>query len=161
MPTAGAILSDAPISGSGPPENAGSAHRGGTVDSAEGLLSLESYRCGDAVVVTVAGEIDMLTAAQMQEHLTAQLSACPEVVVVDLEGVGFLGSMGLTALALTQRAACEQGIDLRVVATSRATLRPLQVTGMAADLAIYPNRTEALAGCSGGGEELLPAPRSS
>ncbi|MBV8993981.1 MAG: STAS domain-containing protein, partial [Pseudonocardiales bacterium] len=85
----------------------------------------------------------------------------PELMVVDLEGVGFLGSMGLTALALTERVAREQGVELRVVATSHATLRPLEITGMATDLAVYASRAEALAGCFGSGPDALPAPRTS
>jgi anti-anti-sigma factor len=125
------------------------------------LLSIQSYRCGDAVVVVVAGEIDMLTAARMQETLVAQLWPRPETVVVDLEGVCFLSSMGLTALALTERVAREQGVQLRMVATSRATLRPLEITGMASDLAVYPSRAKALAGGSGIGPDSVPAPRTS
>jgi anti-sigma B factor antagonist len=111
--------------------------------------------------VVVAGEIDMLTAARMQETLIAQLRPCPKMMVVDLDGVCFLGSMGLTALALTQRVAREQAVELRLVATSRATLRPLEITGMACDLAVYPSRAEALADGSGSGPDPVPAPRTS
>jgi anti-sigma B factor antagonist len=107
----------------------------------------------------VAGEIDIVTAARMHETLVAQLSPRPELMVIDLEGVGFLGSMGLTALALTERLACEQGVELRIVATSRTTLRPLEITGMASDLAVYASREEALAGRFGSGPDALPAPR--
>jgi anti-sigma B factor antagonist len=109
----------------------------------------------------MAGEIDMLTAARMQETLVAQLWSRPETVVVDLEGVGFLSSMGWTALALTERVAREQALQLRIVATSRATLRPLEITGMASDLAVYPSRAKALAGRSGIGPDSVPAPRTS
>ena len=151
--TGGATLSDSPAYGSAAPREPGGC---ATDPAADELLRLESYRCGEAVVVVAAGEIDMLTAARMQETLIAQLSSRPALMVVDLEGVGFLGSMGLTALALTERAAREQGVELRVVATSRATLRPLEITGMAADFAVYTSRADALAG----GPDALPAPRT-
>jgi anti-anti-sigma factor len=150
-------LGDTPICGSGAPGEPGSSAADPTADE---LLRLESYRCGEAVVVVVAGEIDMLTAVRMQDSLMAQLSPRPELMVVDLEGVGFLGSMGLTALALTDRVAREQDVELRVVATSRATLRPLEITGMSSDLPVYASRDEALAGRFGSGAEALPAPRT-
>jgi anti-sigma B factor antagonist len=150
-------LSETPVYGSGAPREPASCTADPTADE---MLRLESYRCGEAVVVVVAGEIDMLTAARMQEALFAQLTPRPELMVVDLEEVGFLGSMGLTALALTARAAREQGVELRVVATSRATLRPLEITGMASDLAVYASREEALADRFGSRPDALPAPRT-
>jgi anti-anti-sigma factor len=155
-------LSDTPVSGSGPPREPGLSYRGCTTEpTADELLSIDLYRCGDAVVVVLAGEIDMLTAERVQETLIAQLSPRPEVMVIDLEGVCFLGSMGLTALALTERAAREQGVELRVVATSRATLRPLEITGMAVELIVYASREHALAGSRGSGPDTVPAPRTS
>ena len=156
-------MSDTPVSGSsGPPREAGYSYRGCTAEpTTDELLSLESYQCGAAVVVVVAGEIDMLTADRVQETLIAHLSSRPEVMVVDLEGVCFLGSMGLTALALTERAAREQGVELRVVATSRATLRPLQITGMASELVVYASREQALDGSCGSGPDAVPAPHTS
>jgi hypothetical protein len=48
-----------------------------------------------------------------------------------------------------------------VVATRRATLRPLEITGMAADFAVYASPEEALAGGSSSGSDALPAPRTS
>lgn len=154
-------MSDNPFSGPAPPREPDSSHGGCTADpTVDELLSIDSYRCGEAVVVIAAGEIDMLTATRLQETLIAHLSSRPETLVVDLEQVSFLGSMGLTALALTERVAREQNVDLRVVATSRATLRPLEITGMAADFAVYASREEALAGGSSG-PDAPPAPRTS
>ncbi|HET9254837.1 MAG TPA: STAS domain-containing protein [Pseudonocardiaceae bacterium] len=144
-------MSDTPVSGSGSSEFC-SSH--GEVTSeiilGDGQLSLKSQRCGAAIVVAVAGEVDLLIAERLREVLIEQVGARPDVLVVDLEEVLFFGSTGLTALALTRRAASELGVELRVVATKRSTLRPMQVTGMADELAIYSSREDALAGCSGG-----------
>jgi len=54
-----------------------------------------------------------------------------------------------------------QGVELGLVATSRVTLRPLEITGLAGDLAVHPSRAEALAGGSGGGPDSVAAPRTS
>jgi anti-sigma B factor antagonist len=62
------------------------------------LIGLQVAEQGrDACVVTVSGEIDTLTAPTLARCLTEQLSAAG-VVVVDLDGVEFLGSAGLSVL---------------------------------------------------------------
>lgn len=55
----------------------------------------------DAVVVTVSGEVDLLTARDLMAALEQiwQEKPAPETVVIDLGGVGFLGSSGLGILA--------------------------------------------------------------
>ncbi|GAA4702542.1 STAS domain-containing protein [Pseudonocardia yuanmonensis] len=95
-------------------------------------------------VVAIAGEIDLVTAAGLDETLQAELEAKPAVLVLDLTAVDFFTSVGLTTVALAQRGADERGVALRVVADSRRVLRPLQITGMDRTLALYPSRTAAL-----------------
>jgi anti-sigma B factor antagonist len=112
-------------------------------------MPLEVLRDGPVSTVVVAGEVDLLTADHLRDTLMEQVAARPEVLVVDLDAVEFLSSMGLAALALTQRAAHETGVVLRVVASTQVTLRPLQVTSMTDQLAVYASRAEALAGGSG------------
>ena len=109
-------MTDIPVSSSGSAKEHCPSHSGLTSEIAagEGLLRLESHRCGSAIVVSVAGEIDLLIADRLREVLIEQVSARPQVLVVDLDEVCFFGSTGLTALALTQRAASEEGVDLRV-----------------------------------------------
>ena len=124
------------------------------------VMSVDISRQGGAVMIAVEGDIDLLTAARLSDALNAGLAEAPDVLVVDLDQVSFLTSVGLTALALAQRAAREQGVDLRVVATSRTTLRPLQITGMTEELAVYGSRRDALAGCSGGEERPVSPPRT-
>lgn len=128
--------------------------------AADEVMALTVRRRGNAITVLVGGEIDLVTAARLTDALTAAVAAGPEVLVVDLDQVEFFTSMGLTALALAQRAAREQGVDLRVVATTRATLRPLQITGMADDLALYPSLGDALAGCAADDGDVPPPTRS-
>jgi len=143
-------VSDIPVSGGATSE----------IIASSGQISLKLQRYGSAIVVIVAGEVDLLIAERLREVLNEQVSARPDVLVIDLEGVLFFGSTGLTALALTRRAAIELGVELRVVATNRSTLRPLQLTGMADELVIYPSREEALAGCLDGWPDSVPAPHT-
>jgi anti-anti-sigma factor len=108
-------------------------------------ISLTVLSDGGLVTVAVRGEIDLMTVTRLSDTLSAEMAKVPAVLVVDLEGVGFLASMGITALALAEREAAEKGIAFRVVASGRGTLRPLQITGMTDLLDVYPSRRAALA----------------
>lgn len=112
----------------------------------EDRITILVRREGDSVVVLVGGEVDLATGARLNQTLAAEIATGPALIVIDLDQVSFFTSVGLTALALAQRAALERNVEFRVVATGRAILRPLQITGMADDMAIYPTLTAALAG---------------
>jgi len=110
----------------------------------EDALTVRVEHRDRTTVVAIAGEIDLVTAAGLDEALQAELEAHPAVLVLDLTGVDFFTSVGLTAVALAQRGAEDLGVALRVVADSRRVLRPLQITGMDRTLALYPSRAAAL-----------------
>lgn len=80
-------------------------------------------------VITVTGEVDALTAPQLVDCLTAQLTAA-KVVVVNLDGVQFLASAGLRALFEANERATQQGRHLRLVSNSRTANVVLEATGL-------------------------------
>jgi anti-sigma B factor antagonist len=84
----------------------------------------------DACVVTVTGEIDVVTAPDLADCLTAQLAGS-QVVVVDLDGVRFLGSAGVAVLFEANELATRQGRDLQLVSHSRTANQVLKITGLA------------------------------
>jgi anti-anti-sigma factor len=98
-----------------------------------------------AVVVEVAGDVDTTTAPAVIEAADAALADQPPVLVVDLSRVEFLASPGLTALLTIHRNA-GPGTAVRIVASGRATLRPIQLTGLEESLSLFPTREAALAG---------------
>jgi anti-sigma B factor antagonist len=104
-------------------------------------VSVEKH--GQAVVLAVSGDIDMVTAPEFEKHLLSALRERPGTLVVDLGGVDFLGSAGLTALVAAHQEAGEW-TRLRVVAESSATARPLQLTGLDQEIPVFATRDEAL-----------------
>jgi anti-anti-sigma factor len=96
----------------------------------------------DAVVLTVAGEIDMTTAPALEDAVRKSLIEHPATLVVDLSGAEFFSSAGIAVLMLAHRN--NFGVALRVVATDRIVLRPLELTGLTDDLAIYDSLDTAL-----------------
>jgi anti-sigma B factor antagonist len=94
------------------------------------ILSLEVTEHGpDARVITVMGEIDVLSAPDLAAVLTAQLLVAP-VVVVDLDGVRFLGSYGLSALFEVNELARREGRELRLVCNSQVASWAMNATGL-------------------------------
>ncbi len=83
-----------------------------------------------SVTVTVVGEVDTFTAPVLRSTLDTQLEQTPSELVIDLSGVEFLGSAGLAVLVETQKSARAKDVGLRLIATTRAVTRPLEVTGL-------------------------------
>jgi anti-sigma B factor antagonist len=86
----------------------------------------------DAVVrVTAVGEVDSSSAPLLRTELETALDGGDlRELVVDLDGVTFLDSAGLSVLAGAHRRAAGRDVRLRVLASGRAVIRPLQITGL-------------------------------
>jgi anti-anti-sigma factor len=98
---------------------------------------------GDAVVLHVTGELDLLTTPTLAEACLSELRKRPAVLVIDLTGVTFLASVGMSAIV----AAHEEGGEhtrVRVVGGTRDTMRPIRVTGLDNLLSVYPALSAAL-----------------
>lgn len=81
----------------------------------------------EGAVLGVEGEIDLASAPTMKAAVDTVLEAGKPVLVVDLSGVTFLGSAGLSVLVNGLRALPPGG--LRVVA-SPPVRRAIEVTGL-------------------------------
>lgn len=103
------------------------------VHSPPDAMTLEIVPTAGATAVTVRGEVDADSAPGLRACLLQVLDR-PGVTTVDLDltGVTFLDSAGLTALVVAHRAARSSGRVLTMrCGTSRAVVRPLQITGLA------------------------------
>ena len=76
------------------------------------------------------GEVDCTTAPHLQERVERLLDDGAREVVIDLTAVTFLDSAGLCALATLHRRATAGGVRLRVLAATRAVIRPMEITGL-------------------------------
>lgn len=116
-------------------------------DAATELLGL-SLRCpaSGVCVVTVEGELDMLTAPMLARCLQEQLSSDLSHLVLDLQRVSFLDSKGLNCLVQAQQATQLTGTQLHLAGLiTRAVGRPLQVSQLLELFTTYPTAAEALA----------------
>ena len=97
-------------------------------DPAEFLDTEISRPRPGTAVLRVRGEIDTLTAHAFAAAAKELVTSLDERLVVDMTGVTFLASSGLAVLIQTAHRAEDRGIRLRLVAATRAVLRPLEVT---------------------------------
>jgi anti-anti-sigma factor len=100
------------------------------LDPSGDLVTFDVSVVDASAAVRAAGEIDSTTAPLLSQHLTELLDTPVRELTVDLRGVSFLDSAGLCVLAPTHRRAVRQDVRLRVLASSRAVVRPLQITGL-------------------------------
>jgi anti-sigma B factor antagonist len=87
-------------------------------------------------VLTLAGEIDMLTAARLSDVVTELLSDPPRRIVVDLSGVIFCDSQGLGTLVVLSRKAATAQTVLVLTNVADFLLRVLDITGLRSALMI-------------------------
>ena len=92
-------------------------------------LSLDVSADGDEgnVVITVAGEVEMVTAPQLADCILEHASTN---VVVDLSDVTFLDSTGITALVHGYNALRKNGHTLRTTGERDVILRVLEISGL-------------------------------
>ena len=94
------------------------------------LVTIDVSVAGPAMIVTAAGEVDSTSAPVLRQHLDALLDSDVGELTVDLRQVSFLDSAGLCVLATAHRRAVRQDVRMRVLASSRAVIRPMQITGL-------------------------------
>jgi anti-sigma B factor antagonist len=108
------------------------------------------------VVITVRGEVDLLTSPLLLDALLAQLHGPDRRLIIDLTAVGFFGATGLTVLATARQATLAVGTGLCLIAHTRSVLLPLTITGMDAQFDICPDLAHALRRVGGGPGRLTP-----
>lgn len=106
------------------------------------------HQVDQAVVLTVSGEVDMLSAPQLADAIQTALATNPAALIVDLSKVGFLASAGMTVL-VTAQADVEPPTKFAVVANGSATSRPIKLMGIDSVLALYSSLDGALSDIAG------------
>ncbi|NGY66481.1 STAS domain-containing protein [Lentzea sp. NEAU-D13] len=109
------------------------------LSSKPGDCVLRTHHHESVLVVNVSGEVDLATINPIANELIGLVTRRPHAVVVDLQTVTFLGSIGITLLLDAQEYAEQQGVPFATTAANRAVLRPLRLAG--ADRVLRPHAT--------------------
>lgn len=109
-------------------------------------LTVESEVTEGVVVVHARGEIDVVTAAQLQAALEETTTLHQShALVMNLSAVTFLASAGLAVLMRSSTSLADQNRRFLVVAHGPTTFRPLELTGLTEALEVYDSVEAALA----------------
>ncbi|WP_436498667.1 STAS domain-containing protein [Actinokineospora sp. HUAS TT18] len=105
-----------------------------------GGLAVTSTAADGAIVVHPVGEVDMATEDILASGIDAALNDKPAVLILDLTGVGFFGSVGVSVLIRAQqRCDCE----LRMVVTPPIR-RMLTIVGLQNAWQLFDRLDDAL-----------------
>ena len=121
--------------------SAGAADHG---EASELALSIELDNASQPgrTIARIGGEVDMLTAPRLRDTLSPVINEPGADVVLDLDGVTFLGSNGLGALVELSQQAQAAGTALRLVCATKIVTRPLALTGLDQVLDSYETLAE-------------------
>jgi anti-sigma B factor antagonist len=101
-------------------------------------------RGGGAVVVRLAGELDLYNAHEVREVLLAESGKAPERLVVELSKVTFVDSTALGVL-IEARAKLPNKRAFLVASPQLETRRALAVSGLDRHFGVYDSVDDALA----------------
>lgn len=111
-----------------------------------------AYIGRDAHVVTVSGDLDVVTAPGLRDELVRASSEGAGEIVVDLLRVPFVDSVALAVLVEASKRTTARGGVFRVVSDDRRIARIIEISGLDRVLRLHPTLREAL-----GFVEISPA----
>lgn len=107
-------------------------------------LIIAVHRRPGHVLVTVSGEIDVVTAAQLRDRLAGPVGGRCQVIV-DLSRVSFIDAAGAGVLADAAARAAARGGSLQLAAAGRRVRRVLALTGLDRSIPLAATVAEARA----------------
>jgi anti-sigma B factor antagonist len=94
-------------------------------------FEIDDRRAGeDTHVVSVRGEIDLFTAPEFKQHVSAPIDAGVGNVVVDLSRTTFIDSSSLGVLIGAHRRLKLRGGSLIIVCDTEAIIKTFRITGL-------------------------------
>jgi anti-sigma B factor antagonist len=99
---------------------------------------------GDSVVVTIHGDLDIVTSPRLDECLT-ELETSHDRIILDLGDVDFLDTSALAVIVGHWKKAESAGGMLGLAGARYRYTKTLWITGLADRLSLYETVTQALA----------------
>ena len=108
-------------------------------------LRIQIDRSFDRECIAVLGELDIFTAPSLEDAVLGLEDAKPGLVVIDLTGVSFIDSTGLSVLLTASERAREQGRRLVVVRPPLPALRVFTLTRVDAGMECVDDPLDVMA----------------
>jgi anti-sigma B factor antagonist len=119
-------------------------------------LTMGTQRHTDITVISVGGELDLETAPQLQDQISTLMEQGVQRFVIDLSGVTFCDSTGLSVFVRTKNTSDETGGDIRLASPQPGVRRILQISGLYDALGTYDTVEQALTAPQQAATDVLP-----
>jgi anti-sigma B factor antagonist len=107
-------------------------------------LTVTARGAGDRTVVELRGELDIANSEDLRERLRAIRRSHGERLILDLSGLEFMDSHGLSVIINCYKAAVAAGGDLALAAPRPVVRRTLEITGLHRRITVVGTVQEAL-----------------
>ncbi|WIY00613.1 STAS domain-containing protein [Amycolatopsis mongoliensis] len=107
-------------------------------------FSTSTASAGTGPILTVRGELDVATAPQLRTRIGELTLEAGQLLVVDLEGVTFCDSSGISTLIAARNVAEAAEAKVALVAVPTRLTRTLALTGLADFFPTYPTAGDAI-----------------
>lgn len=116
---------------------------------ANALTSSVDQRDDGVSVIRFGGRLDITSAADAKRLFAETVQQGSTRLVVDLEGLQFIDSSGLSALVSGLRTSRQAGGDLRIAAAGEQPATIFSLTSLDQVFRLYPDVAEAVDGYAG------------
>ncbi|MGH2858242.1 MAG: STAS domain-containing protein [Solirubrobacteraceae bacterium] len=107
---------------------------------------LEVSRHDDSAVIAVAGELDLASGPELEVELERIAGPGTRLLVIDLSGLEFMDSTGLSIIVRAHQRLSGEGCELGLVRGSPQVQRLLDLTGVAERLRVVDAAEELING---------------
>jgi anti-anti-sigma factor len=120
-----------------------------TVADASDVAVVPTWIDPATLVIALTGELDLVTTPRTRDVIAVILAGRPRRLVLDLAGVSFLASIGVSEIVRLAHAAADDAVVLHIAAGrhNRQTFELLGLTGTL--LRVFDDQADALAAFSG------------
>jgi len=113
-------------------------------DQVQSHFRVEVTREGNAVVLSIGGELDLSSSAALEDEIGKALGTDASTVVIDLRELEFVDSTGLGVLVKANQQATDAGREFGLVRGGPQVERLLDLTGLADRLTIADTPEELI-----------------
>lgn len=109
-------------------------------------MDIDQTCIGNTPVVSVSGRIDATTSKDLETALSGLIDQNNSEIVIDLQGVTYISSIGLRVLLAAQKKVREKNGGIMLVSLQPFVREVFEMTGFTRLFSIYSRQDEALSG---------------
>ncbi|WP_116246456.1 STAS domain-containing protein [Nocardiopsis sp. FIRDI 009] len=108
-------------------------------------LGLSTRVDSRSVIVAIEGELDIATAADLQQHIESAVNDHGSFLILDLSGLDFMDSSGLNVIINAYRTVREQGGSLALAALNERVTKVVRLVGLHRQVPVHQTVATAIA----------------